>query len=145
MLPLFRTALVASALVLVLAAAPALAATEKFTADLTAAAVGASDTSTATGSAAISFDTKTKVLTWTITYKGLTGKATAAHFHGPAAAGASAAPEIPLKGSLKSPIKGHAKLTAKQITDLEAEMLYLNIHTAKYPDGEIRGQVLKAK
>ena len=87
---LVRPALVASAIGLSLAAAPAFAATEKFTADLNAAAVGAADTSTATGTAAISFNTTSKVLTWTITYKGLTGKATAAHFHGPAAAGASA-------------------------------------------------------
>ena len=139
---LVRPALVASAIGLSLAAAPAFAATEKFTADLNAAAVGAADTSTATGTAAISFNTTSKVLTWT--YKGLTGKATAAHFHGPAAAGASAPPEVPLKGSLKSPIKGHAKLTDKEVTDLEAGMLYLNVHTAKYPDGEIRGQVEKA-
>ena len=145
MLKLLRPALIASAIGLTLAAAPAFAATEKFSADLTASAVGATDTSTGTGTAAITYNTKTKVLTWTITYKGLTGKATAAHFHGPAAAGASAPPEVPLKGSLKSPIKGHATLTTKEATDLEAGMLYLNIHTAKYPNGEIRGQVEKAK
>ncbi|MDR3474472.1 MAG: CHRD domain-containing protein [Devosia sp.] len=145
MLKLLRPALVASAIGLTLAAAPAFAATEKFTADLTAAAVGATDTSTATGAATITYNTTTKVLTWTITYKGLTGKANGAHFHGPAAAGASAPPEVALKGSLKSPIKGHATLTTKEASDLEAGMLYLNIHTAKYPDGEIRGQVEKAQ
>ena len=142
---MFRTALIVSAASVALAVAPAFAATEKFSADLNAAAVGSTDTSTATGTATISYDTTSKVLTWSITYKGLTGKATAAHFHGPAAAGASAPPEVPLKGSLKSPIKGHDTLTTKEVTDLEAGMLYLNIHTAKYPDGEIRGQVAKAQ
>jgi hypothetical protein len=34
------------------------------------------------------------------------GKATAAHFHGPAAEGANAPPVVPIKGSLASPIKG---------------------------------------
>ncbi|HTJ57215.1 MAG TPA: CHRD domain-containing protein [Devosiaceae bacterium] len=142
---LFRTAFIASALGLTFAAAPAFAATEKFSADLTAAAVGPTDTSTGTGTATISYNTTSKVLTWSITYKGLTGKATAAHFHGPAAAGTNAPPEVPLKGSLGSPIKGRATLTAKEAADLEAGMLYLNVHTAKYPDGEIRGQVAKAQ
>jgi hypothetical protein len=78
-------------------------------------------------------------------YRGLTGKAVAAHFHGPAAVGASAPPVVPLTHKLISPIRGYTMLTAKQAADLEAGMWYFNIHTAKFPNGEIRGQVLSAK
>jgi hypothetical protein len=140
---LFRTLVLASTLGFALA--PAMAATEKFTADLTAAAVVPPTTSTATGTADVTFDTASKMLTWTVTYKGLTGKPTAAHFHGPAAVGANAGPVVGLTGSLDSPIKGSFTLSDKQASELEAGMWYLNVHTSKFADGEIRGQVLKAK
>lgn len=141
----FCTMLIASTAVLALMAAPAIAATMKFTADLSAAAETPPTSSPGTGKADVAFDTVTKMLSWTVSYKGLTGKATAAHFHGPAAVGAKAAPVAPIKGNLTSPIKGTATLTDKQAADLEAGMWYVNVHTAKYPDGEIRGQVVKAK
>lgn len=35
----------------------------------------------------ITYDPVTRVLTWNVTYEGLSGPATMAHFHGPAAAG----------------------------------------------------------
>jgi hypothetical protein len=85
------------------------------------------------------------MLTWTVTYEGLTGPATAAHFHGPAAAGANAPPVVPIKGNLASPITGSATLTDAQAADLSAGNWYFNVHTAKYPDGEIRGQLGKGK
>ena len=145
MSPLFRTLVLASTLGLALAAAPAMAATEKFTADLTSTAVVPPTASTASGTADVTFDTASKMLTWTVTYKGLTGKPTAAHFHGPAAVGANAGPVVGLTGSLDSPIKGSFTLNDKQASELEAGMWYLNVHTSKYADGEIRGQVVKAK
>ncbi len=43
-----------------------------------------------TGSVETTFDKSTNVLTWTVTYSGLSGPVTAGHFHGPAAAGANA-------------------------------------------------------
>ena len=128
-----------------LSIAPALAATEKFTADLLGSSETPPTTSTGTGTATITFDTKTDKLSWVITYKGLTGTAVAAHFHGPAAVGVSAAPVVPLTHKLTSPIRGYTTLTAKQAADLEAGLWYFNIHTAKFPNGEVRGQVLKAK
>ena len=141
----FRKIAVVAVLGLAFAAAPAMAETLKFTADLTAAAETPPTTSTGTGKATIKLDTVTDKLTWSITYKGLTGKATAAHFHGPAAVGVAAPPVVPITGKLASPIKGSAKLTAAQITDLEAGNWYFNVHTAKNPGGEIRGQVVAVK
>jgi CHRD domain-containing protein len=41
----------------------------------------------ATGTAELTYDPGTRVLTWTLSYSGLSGPATMAHFHGPAAQG----------------------------------------------------------
>ena len=87
------------------------------------------------------FDKSTNVLTWTVTYAGLSGPVTAGHIHGPAAAGANAGVVIPFTGDLSSPIKGKATLTPAQVADLTAGRYYVNLHTAKNPGGEIRGQL----
>src|SRR5260370_14462819 len=56
-------------------------------------------TSKGTGSLTGTFDTTSKKLTWKVTYSGLTGPATMAHFHGPAPVGTAAAVEVPHSGS----------------------------------------------
>ena len=98
---------------------------------------------TGTGKVEASYDTKTMKLTYTVTFSGLSGPATAAHFHGPAKPGANAGPVITLSGKLDSPIKGEATLTAAQAKDLADGMWYLNVHTAAHTSGEIRGQIMK--
>lgn len=142
---LFRTLMIASVATLGIASTPAMATTLKFAASLTGQAETPPNPSKATGKATVSFDTDTKKLSWKITYHGLTGKATAAHFHGPAAIGVKAPPVVPIQGKLASPIKGTATLTDQQAADLEAGKWYFNVHSAQYPDGEIRGQVTEAK
>jgi hypothetical protein len=100
------------------------------------------NSTTGSGQATLEFDTATKQLKWTITYGGLTGAAAAAHIHGPAAAGANAAPIIPFANAA-SPITGTATLTDAQVADLMAGRLYVNIHTASNRPGEIRGQITR--
>ena len=90
-------------------------------------------------------NTATKELTYTLTFDNLTGPATAAHFHGPAAAGANAGVVVPLGNNPTSPIHGSKTLTDAQIADLEAGKWYVNVHTAANPGGEIRGQVTMKK
>jgi len=111
---------------------------------LTARLAGTSEvppvTTTASGMLTASFDAGSRTLTWTATYTGLSGPATAAHFHGPAAPGANAGVVLPFP-SAASPIQGTATLTEAQAIDLLAGRWYVNIHTATNPGGEIRGQV----
>jgi hypothetical protein len=84
----------------------------------------------------------TRMLTWTLSWSGLSGPATGAHFHGPAFAGLNAAVVVPIMGPLTSPVRGSATLTAEQAADLRDGKWYVNVHSALYPGGEIRGQVM---
>ncbi len=115
-------------------------------ADATATLSGASEvppnTSPATGTLEASVNKDSHLLTWTVTYSGLTGPATGSHFHGPAMAGSNASVVVPISGSLASPIKGSATLTPAQLADLMAGRWYVNLHTAANPGGEIRGQLM---
>jgi hypothetical protein len=97
------------------------------------------------GDALVTLDTKTKTLTYTITFQGLSGPATAAHFHGPAAEGANAGVAVAIAKGPASPVTGSATLTDPQIADLEAGKWYVNVHTAANPGGEIRGQMKPMK
>ena len=95
----------------------------------------------AAGSVEASLARGTNLLTWKITYTGLSGPATGAHFHGPAMPGQNAGVVVPIGAPLASPISGSATLTPSQAADLTAGKWYVNLHTAANPGGEARGQV----
>lgn len=101
--------------------------------------------SAGTGTLDASLDKQSNVLTWTVSYSGLTGPVKAGHFHGPAAAGANAGVALGFTGSVESPIKGSATLSAAQAADVLAGKWYVNLHTAANPGGELRGQVMPAQ
>ncbi|MCA1477419.1 MULTISPECIES: CHRD domain-containing protein [Bradyrhizobium] len=122
-------------------AAPASA--EKLKATLDGKSEVPANTSSATGTADLDYDAASKKLSWTVTYSGLSGPATAAHFHGPAEAGKNAGVAVPIPNAASSPVKGEATLTDAQAADLLGGKYYINIHTAANPAGEIRGQVTK--
>jgi CHRD domain-containing protein len=140
-----RVAAVAAGLAgMTLWAEPSLAAPESFEVSLTGTQqVPAVDTA-GKGTATLSYDPATRVVTWTVTYSGLSGPATMAHFHGPAAKGENAGGQIWLteKGKpVENPIKGQATLTPDQAKDFAAGKWYINVHTEHHPGGEIRGYV----
>jgi hypothetical protein len=101
------------------------------------------NSSTGSGDVLATLDTSSKKLTYTITYMGLSGPATAAHFHGPAATGANAGVAVPIGTNPPSPVSNSVSLTDPQISDLEAGRWYANVHTAANPGGEIRGQMMR--
>jgi hypothetical protein len=96
----------------------------------------------ASGMAEVEHDAATNKIRWRVAYSGLSGPVTGAHIHGPAAAGQNAPVVVPFTGDLtKSPITGEATITPTQFGDFAAGLWYVNLHTAKSPGGEVRGQL----
>ncbi|MDI4233080.1 CHRD domain-containing protein [Bradyrhizobium sp. Arg237L] len=122
-------------------AGPALA--DKYKVPLDSKSEVPPNSSSGTGTADIDYDPATKKLSWKVTYSGLTGPATAAHFHGPAEAGKNGGVAVPIPNIASSPAEGSATLTDTQAADFLAGKYYVNVHTAANPGGEIRGQVAK--
>jgi len=134
------------ALAVSLVAAPAGAATIYLYANLDGAQEVPPVATPATGYADLQFDTVTKVLSWTITFSGLIGTTTDAHFHGPAPVGVPAGVRIgiPHTDGLTADtlIGSSAPLSALFESELLGQLWYINIHTTFRPGGEIRGQVV---
>ena len=126
-----------------LAGLPALAQTQAYKAELKGSNEVPPNDTKGSGTLNATYDPATKKLTYTVTYSGLTGPATAAHFHGPAAPTANTGIAVGVSGSVASPIKGEATLTDAQAADLQGGRWYFNIHTDAHKPGEIRGQVTK--
>jgi hypothetical protein len=140
----FRTVVTAAALALVSIAAHA--ATIHLTGDLKASAEVPPKDSAGTGTVTATLDAETNEFKYHVEFSGLTGPVVAAHFHGPAAAGANAKPQLPIKTSpITSPIDGTATLTPEQAKELVDGKWYFNLHTSANPGGEIRGQILKSE
>jgi hypothetical protein len=81
------------------------------------------------------------MLTWKLTYSGLSGKATAAHIHA-GKRGSAGIVLIPLCASrCHSGLKGTSIFNSSIGNQIERGATYVNVHTSKNPAGEIRGQV----
>jgi len=105
----------------------------------------------AMGSAAMVLDTETMEFGWVISFEGLTGPATAAHFH-EAPSGSNGPPVLNLDtdsgvvlrgiGSSAGVFAGGKTLGNDDVDNILNGLWYINIHTEANPGGEIRGQVL---
>jgi hypothetical protein len=104
--------------------------------------MGGSKTGSASGKIVI--DTTKKTLCYSITTMGLT-KVVEAHIH----TGAKGIDGSDVVGLLPAKFNAKAatcvKVEAKLLSDIAMNpgMYYLNVHTAKYPDGAVRGQLSK--
>ena len=119
-----------------------------------------------TGTGIFTLDDVTNVLTWNVSFSGVTSGVTAAHFHGPAFPSVASCvgvicpvlvfpPTVPLgsaAGQTSGLIIGSVDLdtvagVSGNIAFHESNLLnglwYFNIHTTQFPGGEIRGQVLR--
>ena len=79
-------------------------------------------------------------ITWRLTFSHLSGAATMAHIHlgKPGKAGGVI---VPLCTPCKSGAHGTAKVSGKVVKAIQSGSAYVNVHTAKNPAGEIRGQI----
>lgn len=94
--------------------------------------------STATGTAALILNDEETEVAYTVTYEGLEGDETAAHFHqAPPGENGSVLYTLPLG----TPKIGVWRVTAHDVGYLFAGEVYVNIHTTAYLGGEIRGNI----
>jgi hypothetical protein len=94
------------------------------------------------GSGTFTASLKGTKLTYTLSYKGLTGKAVAAHLHR-GKPGTSGPVVVPLCGppACTSPLKGTKTISKSFISAMRTGNAYVNVHTAKNPGGEVRGKI----
>ena len=103
-------------------------------------------TNTSTGTATLTgtYNKSTNSLSYMINWTGLTGNLSAAHFHGPATATESAGPMLDITIGTNG-LSGSTSATVTVTDAFETALLdgkvYYNLHTALYPNGEVRSQV----
>lgn len=97
-----------------------------------------------TGRAEFILDRETLKLSWRVTFRDLTTDPVGLHIHGPVPAEGDApaifnlASEYPV-----SPVEGEKILSLGEVAYLVQHLLFVNLHTEKYPQGELRGPVKK--
>jgi len=142
--------LIRYARLLPLAAALASAATPAIAADddiIYTAVLSDEDQSTPTyspgkGYAELRLERATLKLSWRITFQGLTSAPIAAGLYGPENVGANAGQVVDLgTRGLKSPIVGSTIISDGVVGYLTTGRVYVNIHTTRYRNGELRGQL----
>ena len=82
-------------------------------------------------------------LSWLLSFKGLTGNATASHIH-VGARGRAGNVRLSLCGPCRSGARGSARVDARTVTALLTGNTYVNVHTARNAAGEIRGQITRS-
>jgi hypothetical protein len=90
--------------------------------------------------ATISRTGTTGVIVWRLTFSKLSGRAIAAHIHS-GARGVAGPVIVPLCAPCRSGAHGRATVDESVLNALESGRTYVNVHTKKNAQGEIRGQL----
>lgn len=94
--------------------------------------------SQATGTATLLLSPDETTARVSLNFTGLSSTQTAAHIHGPATPGVNASVLFPLPDGQFSDFQ--IELTTAQAQDLKNGLLYVNVHSGNFINGEIRGQ-----
>ena len=100
---------------------------------------------TGTGTVLLSADETTATVS--LNFSGLSANQTAAHIHGPAAPGETAAVlfDIGSQGRTSGSFTNLTfTLTPQQVQQLKSGLLYFNVHSTAFTSGEIRGEIQAA-
>ena len=97
--------------------------------------------SNATGQLDALYDSNTRLLRWKTSWSALSGPITAVQFHGPADYGQTGPVTMVWPAPFGPTYEGRATLTPQQAVDLLDGRWYVNVFTAPYPSGELRGQL----
>ncbi len=116
---------------------------ETFYAYLNSAQEVPTNASTGTGFARVFVNEAAGTFSFTVVFNGISGNQTASHIHAPAAIGANTGVAVNLGavGGTSGTINGTGVISATQLAQLRAHQGYVNLHSASFPGGEIRGQL----
>lgn len=114
---------------------------ELFHATLEAAPNDAGQGNSAGGRATLRYIARGRLLHWEIVHAGLSGPVAGVHVHGPAGPGQVGGIVFPLSGMGASPPRGQLRISPEQYGQLSSGQWYVDLHTARFPQGELRGQV----
>lgn len=102
--------------------------------------------SPATGALTGVYKSGKNMLIGTISWAGLSGAPTGIHIHGPAKAGAARLDKLITLSGFPAAATGsiaiESPFTQSQEGSMKVQMVYFDIHTAAFPNGEIRGQII---
>ena len=103
-----------------------------------------SSSSSAIGIIVGTFDGSKNTMTGVLKWVGLSGSPTAIHIHGanPGRNGIPLFVEINIPKGTTDSLNFRSVLTESQETSVGTGGFYFDIHTAAYPQGEIRGQII---
>lgn len=117
-----------------------------FYADLSADEESAVTESPGVGRVDLTLERSTLKISWKVTYSNLTSPEVGVHIHGPQTPGGEAGIIVDMAPQgIKNPTQGSAALTDGDMIYLVQDRLYVNLHTTKYPAGELRGQLKRAR
>ncbi len=99
-----------------------------------------------TGLLEVRLERATLKITWKLSYQGLTSPPVAAGLYGPENVGGNAGQVVNLGvNGLRSPIEGSTVLSDGVFNYLITGRVYANLHTTKYKEGELRGQLRRQR
>lgn len=119
----------------------------KFVADISADEESAVTESPGSGRVEFVLDRATLKFDWKVSFKDLTSPPTGMHVHGPQTPGGEAGIlfELTSANAVKTGATGSIVLNDGQLIYLINDRMYVNLHTTKYPAGELRGQIRKLR
>ena len=97
----------------------------------------------ATGWARVVLNESAGTIAFTVVFNNLSSNQVASHIHCCAAIGANGPVIINfgVVGGTSGMITGTAAITPAQVTSIRQHLAYVNVHSANFPNGEIRGQL----
>ncbi len=85
-------------------------------------------------------------LSWRVSFQDLTSQPVGLHVHGPVPAEGTAPAMFDLAPeAFSSPVEGEKILSIGEVTNFVQNLVYINLHTTRYPEGELRGPVRKIR
>ncbi len=118
----------------------------QFTASLSPEEVAKPATGPARGCAEVWLERETLKISWKITFDKLSSPGASLALYGPESPGSIAGKQVDLAGpGMKSPIEGSKQISEGQFQSLITSKMYVNLNTLKFPEGELRGQLLRSR